>query len=175
MGVTLKSVNKGLADSGTKAELVKGAGYFIFQGGETEDWIDRTVAVATINSLTLEQWLGEYKRLKVLNDDLAKGVKHAAPRPAKTEKQPHESPVSKPPAPAEPARKEPCSLKPKLLAELDEAHRVLAGVEEQEVRAAREGRISEFGELSADATRERAKFDRALLAIRHHIQVHGCS
>jgi hypothetical protein len=49
MRVTLKAVNEKLADLGTKAELAKGAGYFLFRGGEADDWIDRTIAVPTEN------------------------------------------------------------------------------------------------------------------------------
>jgi hypothetical protein len=31
------------------------------------DWLDRTVRVATLNALTLEQWVQEFLRLKKLN------------------------------------------------------------------------------------------------------------
>jgi hypothetical protein len=50
MRVTLKIVNEKLAELGTKTELGSGVGYFLFRGGEAEDWIDRTVAVPTIGS-----------------------------------------------------------------------------------------------------------------------------
>jgi hypothetical protein len=133
MGVTLKMVNKELAGLGTKTELAKGAGYFLFRGGEADDWIDRTVAVPTIGSLTLEQWLNEYKRLKTLNDDMVKTAKQSSPRPAKTQKPRHEASTGGAPAQTLPPRETPphdsnrkvaCSLKTKLVAELDEAKRV---------------------------------------------------
>ena len=36
--------------------------------GEAADWLDRTVKVRTINSLTLKQWIKEFRRLKELNE-----------------------------------------------------------------------------------------------------------
>ena len=74
-----KSVNDELARLGHKAELVKGAGYFFFRGSETDDWIDRSVAVKTINSLTLKQWIAEFRRLKELNQQIRKTVKPGPP------------------------------------------------------------------------------------------------
>ena len=198
MRVTLKAVNEKLIDLGSKAELTKGAGYFFFRGGETEDWIDRTVAVPTIGSLTLEQWLDEYKRLKTLNNETTmKAGKQVSPRPAKTQKQRdvkpgnatltreartheapshthathaalhREAPMGGTPAPGAPpsttthreqplrvsASKETCAMKPKLLAELHHAHKHLVAIEEQEVRAAREGRVSDLVTLSVAASR----------------------
>src|SRR5262250_2876507 len=91
MRVTLKTFNTELARIAPNVELVKGAGYFFFRGGEADDWIDRTVAVPTIGSLTLERWLNEYKRLKALNDDMVKATRQASPRPAKTETRRHET------------------------------------------------------------------------------------
>jgi hypothetical protein len=178
MRLTLKTVNEKLAHLGAKAKLAKGAGYFFFRGGEADDWIDRTVAAPTIGSLTLEHWLNEYKRLKALNDHMVKATRQASPRRAKTESRGHAAPPREVPHRAAPARdstsKAGCSLKAKLLAELDEAHKGLAAIEEQEVRAARGDRVSDLITLSANATRERAKFDRALLAIRDHALIHGC-
>jgi hypothetical protein len=179
MRVTLKTVNEKLADLGTKAELAKGTGYFLFRGGEADDWIDRTVAVPTIGSFTLEQWLSEYKRLKALNIEMVKAARQASPGPAKTKIQRHAAPTRKtPPQRAAPASdstpNEACRSRTKLLAELNQAHKDLVAIEEQEVRAARGGSVSDLVTLSAAATRERGKFDRALLAIRDHTLVHGC-
>jgi hypothetical protein len=75
MRLDLKVVNDELARLGQKTELVKGSGYFFFRGGEADDWIDRTVAVRTINSLTLKQWIEEYHRLQALNEQIMKTVK----------------------------------------------------------------------------------------------------
>jgi hypothetical protein len=193
MGVTLKTVNKELASLGTKAELAKGAGYFLFRGGEAEEWIDRTVRVPTVGSLTLEQWLNEYRRLKTLNGDMLNAARHAPPKPAKTEKERDATPAHSVPTREDPiraalshaeatdasplrnsARKEACGLKAKLLADVEQAHKALLDIEEKEVGAARDGQVSDLVTLSAAATRERSKFDRALLAIRDHIVVHGC-
>jgi hypothetical protein len=164
-----------------RVELAKRAGYFLFRGGEAEEWIDRTVRVATISSLTLEEWLDEYKRLKSLNlDMMKKAAKQPSPR---AQRDHHEAPA--PGAPIHPAlpgdapprdstRKEACTVRAKLLADLDQEHKDLLAIEEQEVRAAREGRVSDLVTLSADTARERGKFDRALLAVRDHALVHGC-
>jgi hypothetical protein len=75
MHLHVKSVNDELARLGHKAELVKGAGYFFFRGGETDDWFDRSVAVRAINRLTLKQWVEEFRRLKALNEQMIKTVK----------------------------------------------------------------------------------------------------
>jgi hypothetical protein len=74
MRVTLKAVNDELARLGVKGELAKGAGYVFFRGGDAHEWIDRTVAAATIGNLSLEQWVGEYRRLKGLNEQFMKPV-----------------------------------------------------------------------------------------------------
>jgi len=74
MHLHLKVINDQLAKLGYKAELAKGAGYFFFRGGETENWLDRSVAVRTIHSLTLKQWIEEFRRLKELNQQMLKTV-----------------------------------------------------------------------------------------------------
>jgi hypothetical protein len=71
--VTLKATNDELAGLGTITRLAKASGYFYFQFGEAVDWIDRTVQVAKVSDLTLEQWLGEYKRLKKVNAKIMSG------------------------------------------------------------------------------------------------------
>lgn len=74
MHLHLKVINDELARLGYKAELAKGSGYFFFRGGETQNWIDRSVAVRTINSLTLKEWIAEFRRLKALNQQILKTV-----------------------------------------------------------------------------------------------------
>jgi hypothetical protein len=68
--ITLKSVNDRFAELGHSALLAKGDGYYYFYGGEAADWLDCTVKVATLSSLTLDQWVDEFKRLKRLNEDM---------------------------------------------------------------------------------------------------------
>jgi hypothetical protein len=75
MHLHAKTVSDELARLGHKAELVKGEGYFFFRGGETVNWFDRSVAVRTINSLTLKQWIAEFRRLKALNEQIIATVK----------------------------------------------------------------------------------------------------
>ena len=68
--VTLKAVNDELSRRGHHAQLEKGGGHFYFWSEDSADWIDRTVRVATLNSLTLEQWIGEYLWPKKVNAEM---------------------------------------------------------------------------------------------------------
>ncbi len=70
--LTLRAINEELARHGISAVLEKGDGYFYFRTGEAAGWLDRTVRVPTVNSFTLEQWIGEFKRLKKLNAEILK-------------------------------------------------------------------------------------------------------
>ena len=70
--VTLKAVNDELARRGHHARLEKASGYFYFWSEDSADWIDRTVRVATLHSLTLDQWVGEYLWLKKVNAEMMK-------------------------------------------------------------------------------------------------------
>jgi hypothetical protein len=70
MRVTLKTVNDRLAELGYDARLEKGDGYFYFSGGEAMDWLDQTVKVPILSSLTLDQWVDEFRRLKKLNEGM---------------------------------------------------------------------------------------------------------
>ena len=62
--------NDELLRRGHNARLARASGYFYFFGGEATEWIDRTVRVATVNALTLEQWVDEFKRLKKVNREI---------------------------------------------------------------------------------------------------------
>ncbi len=68
--LTLKSINDELARRGTTARLAKASRYFYFHFGEAASWLDRTVQVSTVNSLTLKQWLDEFQRLKIVNQEI---------------------------------------------------------------------------------------------------------
>ena len=70
MRLHLKVINDELARLGHTAVLAKGSGYFYFESGEAAEWIDRTVGVRTINSLTLKEWIEEFRRLKALNEQI---------------------------------------------------------------------------------------------------------
>jgi hypothetical protein len=67
MRVTLKALNAELAKRGQRAMLVSGDGYFYFRGGEAADWLDRTVRVPTLSSLTVEEWVQAFQDLKKKN------------------------------------------------------------------------------------------------------------
>jgi hypothetical protein len=75
MRLHLKVINDELARLGHTARLEKGDGYFYFHLGEAADWLDRTVRVRKINSLTLKQWVEEFRRLKTLNEQIMGTVK----------------------------------------------------------------------------------------------------
>jgi len=68
--LTLKSVNDELARRGHHARLEKASGYFYFWSEDSAGWIDRTVRVARLNSLTLDQWVGQYLWLKKVNSEM---------------------------------------------------------------------------------------------------------
>jgi hypothetical protein len=71
--ISLKVINSELEGVGSRAVLAKGDGYFYFSGGEATDWLDRTVRVPTLSSLTLEQWIEQYRELKDKNRELLRG------------------------------------------------------------------------------------------------------
>ena len=75
MTLHLKVVNDELARLGHTALLAKGQGYFYFRSGEAEEWLDTTVKVRKINSLTLKQWVAEFRRLKQLNERILRTAK----------------------------------------------------------------------------------------------------
>ena len=71
-GMTRKGINDELARRGIAARLAQGDGYFFFRGSESTEWLDKTVRVATLSSLTVAQWLDEFGRLKKLNEKIMK-------------------------------------------------------------------------------------------------------
>ena len=71
--LSIKTINDELRRLGSSAVLTKGEGYFYFQGGDAADWLDRSVPVATLHSLSLGQWIEQYQELKAKNDALVKG------------------------------------------------------------------------------------------------------
>ena len=70
MRLTLKAINDELRRLGQDVHLDKGDGYFYFWKGDANKWLDRTVKVPNVSSLTLEQWIGEFNRLKKLNREM---------------------------------------------------------------------------------------------------------
>jgi hypothetical protein len=73
MRVTLKAINEALNGLVPDVRLAKGDGYFYFTSGETVNWLDTTLRVPTLSSLTLEQWIEEFKRLKNVNKTILSG------------------------------------------------------------------------------------------------------
>lgn len=67
MPLTLEKINAELAKRDHRARLERGSRYFYFWTDEAADWLDKTVRVPTVGSLTLEQWVGKFQRLKKLN------------------------------------------------------------------------------------------------------------
>jgi hypothetical protein len=74
MPLALKAVNAELKKRGLDVELAKGQGYFYFRSGDAANWLDTTVRVPTLSSLSLEQWIAEFERLKKLNERFASEV-----------------------------------------------------------------------------------------------------
>jgi hypothetical protein len=68
--ITLNAVNEELAQQGYTARLAKAAAYFYFQFGEAANWLDRTVAAEKVSSRSVEDWIGEFRRLKELNGQI---------------------------------------------------------------------------------------------------------
>jgi hypothetical protein len=59
-----EDVGRYLAQAGVKGvRLVKGQGYFCFEGDATEDWVDHTVEVTFLGDLTCEQWLQTFRAM----------------------------------------------------------------------------------------------------------------
>ena len=75
--ITLRAINDELARLGSTTRLAKASGCFYFQFGEAADWLDRSVLVPKVSDLVLEQWIGEYKRLKKVNAEIMSGGKVA--------------------------------------------------------------------------------------------------
>uniref|UniRef100_A0AAU8KZ09 Uncharacterized protein n=1 Tax=Serratia phage Kevin TaxID=3161161 RepID=A0AAU8KZ09_9CAUD len=66
--LTIKAVNKAIAEAGCKETLERGDGYFYFRGGEADNWIATSVHVYAINHLTLNQWLEALEGLREANN-----------------------------------------------------------------------------------------------------------
>jgi hypothetical protein len=79
MRLHLKVINDELARLGFKAQLAKGDGYFYFTEGEAADWLDKSVKARTINTLTLKEWVAEFRRLKELNERIMRSAKSQPP------------------------------------------------------------------------------------------------
>jgi len=73
MRLTQKAITAELHRLGHEARLERGDGYFYFIGLDPSAWLDKTVKVARVSSLTLEQWVAEYERLKKLNEEVLRG------------------------------------------------------------------------------------------------------
>ena len=73
MRVTSKEIHDELTRLGHDVHLEKRDGYFYFRGPEVNNWLDRTVKVSALSSLTLEQWVKEFNRLKNLNKEILGG------------------------------------------------------------------------------------------------------
>ena len=77
--LTLKKIDDELHRLGHDVHVEKGDGYFYFWKGEANDWLDRTVNVAKVSSLTLEQWIGEFYRQEVDEEMMAGKVPDKSP------------------------------------------------------------------------------------------------
>ena len=71
--VTLKTIDDEFRRLGHDVHVEKGDGYFNYWKGEANGWLDRTVNVPKVSSLTLEQWIDEFNRLKKVNEEMLAG------------------------------------------------------------------------------------------------------
>lgn len=55
-----------------EAHLIKGPGYFCFEGKATDDWIDHTVGVTFLADMTCDQWL---RTFKAMNDNPTNSIR----------------------------------------------------------------------------------------------------
>jgi hypothetical protein len=78
MLLTLKAINAELAKRGHNARLEKAGDYFYFFGGGAADWLDRTVRVPKVSSLTLYQWIAEFGKVKERNAEIFRAAKGKA-------------------------------------------------------------------------------------------------
>ena len=81
MRLTLKAINTELAKRGHQARLEKGNGYFYFRSGEAVDWLDRTVTVPTVSSLTIDQWMQAFRDLQKKNAEIRRAGKPTGVQP----------------------------------------------------------------------------------------------
>ena len=84
MGVplTLKAINSELAKRGHNLVLEKGCDYFYLLGGDAADWLDKTVQVPKVSSLTLDEWMAEFDKLKQHNAQIFQAAKGKPTRKA---------------------------------------------------------------------------------------------
>jgi hypothetical protein len=81
--LSLKAINVELAKHGFNTKLTRGSGYFYVWSGEATDWLDRTIQVPTVSSLTLQQWIEEVRKLRETNRQLMRSVEKRPTKPAK--------------------------------------------------------------------------------------------
>jgi hypothetical protein len=79
MRLTQKTITAELHRLGHEARLENGDGYFYFLGLEPANWLDKTIRVPKVSSLTLEQWVAEYERLKKRNEEILRGQVESEP------------------------------------------------------------------------------------------------
>jgi hypothetical protein len=67
-----------------------------------------------------------------------------------------------------------CPLRKQLIIELEEAHALLAALNDQDVKRIIQGDLPGSASLVGQLTEARERRGRALEAIREHIALHGC-
>ena len=73
-----------------------------------------------------------------------------------------------------PVELEECPFRKQLIGELEEAHRWLAELNDQDVKRMIQGDLAGSASLVGQLTAARERRGRALEAIREHIALHGC-
>lgn len=64
--VTINAINKAIAEAGLDCEIVKGSGYFYFQGKSVECAKEQGVyGVYRLSDISIEEWVKEAKKRSV--------------------------------------------------------------------------------------------------------------
>lgn len=63
MRVTINNINKALVEAGLQCEIVKGDGYFWFDGPAVEQCHSTSVATCHLTAYSVDQWVAEAANL----------------------------------------------------------------------------------------------------------------
>jgi hypothetical protein len=62
--VTLKQINRALKNKGYEVELIKGEGYFYFEGRDADNLTSQGVYIPRLSDQSVEEWVKDFEILK---------------------------------------------------------------------------------------------------------------
>lgn len=68
LAITVRQVNAALKEAGANCELVKGTGYYWFDGDDVQLAPSTSVMVNALSQLSVEQWIEEWRDIKAKSD-----------------------------------------------------------------------------------------------------------